>query len=69
MTNIAYLREREGLTQRELGERLGMSQSAIAQCERGSRNPSVPMIKEMMALFGVTAGQVIGTEAVDVLGI
>jgi transcriptional regulator with XRE-family HTH domain len=36
---VRVLREREGLTQRELGERLGYSEDLISSLERGRRTP------------------------------
>lgn len=38
-------RERAGLTQRELAERLGCSQQAVAQAERPLSNPTVAFLQ------------------------
>lgn len=37
--NIRKMRKKAGLTQKELGERLGISQAAIGQFENDSSNP------------------------------
>ena len=39
------MREEAGLTQVELGERLGCSQQAIAQAERWNSNPTVALLR------------------------
>ncbi len=41
---IAQMRERRGLTQQELGEAIGTSQSAIARIEKGEQNITSDMI-------------------------
>lgn len=39
--NIRYYRKREGLSQRELGEMVGVGQQTIAKYEEGSKIPNV----------------------------
>lgn len=39
--NIRYYRKREGLSQRELGEMVGVGQQMIAKYEEGSKVPNV----------------------------
>lgn len=41
---IKFLRERAGLTQTELGERIGYSKDLVASVERGRRPPKPPLI-------------------------
>lgn len=45
-------REKAGLSQRELGARLGCSQQAIAQAERPRSNPSVAFLREWAHAVG-----------------
>jgi transcriptional regulator with XRE-family HTH domain len=40
------------MTQRELGERLGCSQQAIAQAERWTSNPSVSFARRWVLALG-----------------
>ncbi len=47
-------REDAGLTQRELGRRLGISQQAVAQAERWHSNPTVDFIRRWAAACGAT---------------
>jgi len=44
---IRRLREASGLTQRELAERFGTTQSAIARLEAGNVSPSLPTLDRM----------------------
>ena len=53
---LAYLkvaREGAGLTQAELAERLGMSQSQVSKCERGERRLDVIELREWCMALGV----------------
>lgn len=53
---IKELREKAGLTQEELGEKLGIKKSAIAKYEKGRVvNIKRSTIKVMADLFGVSA--------------
>jgi transcriptional regulator with XRE-family HTH domain len=46
-------RRRTGLTQRELAERLGTTQSAIARLERGGTEPSYERVAEAVRACGM----------------
>lgn len=51
---LAYdLRTRAGLTQRQLGERMGTTQSAIARLEAGGTNPTVELLHRLGEAVGV----------------
>lgn len=50
-TNIKYYREREGLTQAELAERVFVDQSAVSNWEKGKYPPRrrlLPLIAEAL---------------------
>jgi transcriptional regulator with XRE-family HTH domain len=51
-TLIRDARKSSGLTQAELGRRLGVSQAAVAQLERPSANPSVARLDEVLHAAG-----------------
>jgi DNA-binding XRE family transcriptional regulator len=45
------MRERHGLTQRELARRLGVTQNYIPALEAGTRNPGPKLRQSLMQLF------------------
>lgn len=49
---VKEARRRSGLTQRELGERAGVTQSAIARLESGRTSPSLEHVQRLMRLAG-----------------
>ena len=49
---LRQAREDAGLTQRELGQRLGISQQAVAQAERWIANPTVGLMRRWAASCG-----------------
>jgi|SRR5687768_1838310 len=49
---IRGLRERKGLSQRELAERVGTTQSAIARLEAGNISPSLPTLDRIAEALG-----------------
>lgn len=52
-TEIHQLREKRGLSQRELAERLGTTQSAVARLEAGNVSPSLPTLDKVAEALGV----------------
>lgn len=50
---IHELREKRGLSQRELAERLGTTQSAVARLEAGNVSPSLPTLDRVAKALGV----------------
>ncbi len=45
--NIRDLRERRGITQVQLAERVGITQAMLCQIERGTKNPSLQVGAEV----------------------
>lgn len=52
--NIAMLRQKAGMTQLELAEKLNYSDKAISKWERGESMPDVSVLVELCELFGVS---------------
>lgn len=50
---IHDLRQKRGLSQRELAERLGTTQSAVARLEAGNVSPSLPTLDKVAEALGV----------------
>jgi transcriptional regulator with XRE-family HTH domain len=46
-------RTKEGLTQKELSKRTGITQADISRIENGTRNPSLAMMKRIAAGLGM----------------
>jgi transcriptional regulator with XRE-family HTH domain len=56
---LRTLREREGLTSRELGAILGVSNSYIIRIENGKKRPSIDLVTKMARYFNVSTDQLI----------
>jgi len=51
---VKYYREERKLTQKELGERVGVSRQAINAIETGKFDPSIWLAYDLAKLFGVS---------------
>jgi putative transcriptional regulator len=52
--NVKQLRDARGLTQKELGERVGVSRQAINAIETGKFDPSIWLAYDLARFFGVS---------------
>ena len=52
--NVRTLREQRGLTQKELGDCVGVSRQAINAIETGKFDPSIWLAYDLACLFGVS---------------
>ena len=59
---IRDVRRDRGLTMRELGAVLGVSESAISQYETGKRQPDYESLLRLSEYFNVTVGYLLGVE-------
>ena len=55
---VRELRERRGLTQAVLAERLGSSQSRVAKMEAGDRSVSLDLMMRSLLTIGATATEI-----------
>lgn len=63
---IAVLRKANGLTQRELAEKLGVSDKAVSRWERDETAPDLYLIPVIAEIFGVTSDELLrGERATD----
>ena len=63
---IKAARKKAGMTQEELGSKLGVSGSSIAQWENDLRNPKLDTLQRIAAALGVPVQELISDwEAVD----
>ncbi|MCC2631354.1 MAG: helix-turn-helix domain protein [Patescibacteria group bacterium] len=49
---LVDMRSKEGLTQKEMAERIGISQSAIARYESGTYNPTLKFLEKVANATG-----------------
>lgn len=54
INRVRQLREERGLTQRELGELVGVSRQSIAAIEKGKFDPTVWLAYDLSRAFGIT---------------
>lgn len=53
-TKIKNLREKAGMSQTELADKLGLSKSVISAYEKGIRNPSFKVLPLLAKIFNVS---------------
>jgi len=57
--NIYNLRTDAGMTQRELGQMLGITDGAVVRWEKGQQHPHLPKLYELAKLFGKDISEII----------
>lgn len=60
--NLKKLREERKMTQQDLANAIGVDRSLIAQVERGSRLPSIPIGKKIADYFGISLDELISEQ-------
>lgn len=63
---IRLLRKELGLTQAELGDKLGVIKQTISSWETGVSNPSNEALTAMSKLFGVSVDYLLGMDTTDI---
>ena len=61
--NVERFRKEQGLTQKELAEKLNVTQGAISMFEKGDRMPSMKTLVKLSKVFGVSLDDLIGKES------
>ena len=59
---LAELRRDRGLTQEELGEKLGVTNKTVSRWENGNYLPPAEMLRELSMLYGVTINELLSGE-------
>ena len=59
---ISYKRKQKGLTQKELGEILLMSDKAVSKWERGISLPDISLLPELAKIFNITVDELLNGE-------
>ena len=60
---IKQLREAAGMTQRELGERIGVSGPAVAMWETGENRPTLTNLEKLADVLGVSVDAILGRDS------
>ena len=63
--SLKELRLNHGLSQRELGERLGVSQQTVAQYERAEDPPKMKTIKRLADAMGMDSQEILAFAAMS----
>lgn len=59
---IKELRQAQGITQRELGEKIGCTQTAVGKYERKELEPNINLLFKLSDIFGVSIDYLVGRE-------
>ena len=59
---IRDLRKKANMTQKELGEKLNVTDKAVSKWERGLGFPDITIINLLAETFGITASEVLNAE-------
>lgn len=57
--NIKLIRKEKGITQKQLGEKCGLSEAMIRQYELGLRNPKLENLKKIAKAFDIYVGDLL----------
>lgn len=58
---IRHIREKRGMTQATLAEKINVTQSMLCQIERGTKTPSLPLSIEIAEALSCTLNELIET--------
>ena len=64
MLRLKELRAKFNMTQKDLADRLSMSQQAIAKWENGTAEPTVKNLRELAIIFGIGVDDLLGNSPV-----
>lgn len=59
MTALKIYRQKAGFTQKQLAEKLGITQGAVTMWETGERKPNIVMLKKLTVILGCTADELL----------
>lgn len=59
---LASLRKEKGLTQEQLGEKMGVSNKTVSRWETGNYLPPVEMMQQLSSFYGITINEILSGE-------
>lgn len=63
--NLKEIRKKRGLSQNDVATRLGCSANVYSRYERGERQPSIDILKDLSDIFGVSVDYIIGNHEIE----
>jgi transcriptional regulator with XRE-family HTH domain len=57
---LRELREQRGMTQKDLAQKMGVTDAAVGMWERGQREPGLITLRHLAELFGVSTDYLLG---------
>lgn len=65
MVAIRNIRQAQGMTQKDLAEKLGVTPNAVSQWENGARDPRLETIKHLAEVLHCTTDEILRGELTD----
>lgn len=65
MMRLAELRKKNGLTQEQLAEKIGVSRQAVSKWESGLATPELENLRALCAVFQITLDELVGQSPVQ----
>lgn len=62
---ISTLRKQKGLTQEQLGERLGVTNKTVSRWETGKYMPDIDKLQELSAILGISINELLAGERIE----
>ncbi len=62
---ISTLRKQQGLTQEQLGERLGVTNKTVSRWETGKYMPDIDKLQELSAILGISINELLAGEQIE----
>lgn len=62
---LSHLRKKQGLTQEQLGEKLGVTNKTVSRWETGTYLPPVEMLQMLSKLYGITINEILSGERLE----
>ncbi|MBP3672528.1 MAG: helix-turn-helix domain-containing protein [Oscillospiraceae bacterium] len=59
---LSELRRQKGLTQEQLGEKLGVTNKTVSRWETGSYLPPVEILQSLSEMYGITINEILSAE-------
>ena len=64
-TFICTIRKQQGLTQEQLGERLGVTNKTVSRWETGKYMPDIDKLQELSAILGISINELLAGERIE----